>query len=61
MNRPIASVIVLLAMGRPDLDKVKAEQSIAHESGLVGVDVLVIGSLDRSPNLDAAPPENRDS
>jgi curli biogenesis system outer membrane secretion channel CsgG len=34
-----------LVFERPDLDKVKAEQSIAHESGLVGVDVLVIGSV----------------
>jgi curli biogenesis system outer membrane secretion channel CsgG len=30
---------------RPDLDKVKAEQSLAHESGLVGVDTLIIGSV----------------
>jgi curli biogenesis system outer membrane secretion channel CsgG len=34
-----------LVFERPDLDKIKAEQSIAHESGLVGVDVLVIGSV----------------
>jgi curli biogenesis system outer membrane secretion channel CsgG len=34
-----------LVFERPDLDKVKAEQSIVHESGLVGVDVLVIGSV----------------
>ena len=34
-----------LVFERPDLDKVKAEQSIAHESGLVGVDVLIIGSV----------------
>ena len=34
-----------LVFERPDLDKVKAEQSISHESGLVGVDVLVIGSV----------------
>jgi curli biogenesis system outer membrane secretion channel CsgG len=34
-----------LVFERPDLDKVKSEQSIAHESGLVGVDVLVIGSV----------------
>ena len=30
---------------RPDLDKVKAEQSITHEPGLVGVDALIIGSV----------------
>ncbi len=34
-----------LVFERPDLDKVKAEQSITHESGLVGVDALVIGSI----------------
>ena len=34
-----------LVFERPDLDKVKAEQSITHESGLVGVDALVIGSV----------------
>jgi curli biogenesis system outer membrane secretion channel CsgG len=34
-----------LVFERPDLDKIKAEQSIAHESGLVGVDALIIGSL----------------
>src|SRR5260370_6844239 len=34
-----------LVFERPDLDKVKAEQTISHESGLVGVDVLVIGSV----------------
>src|SRR5882757_891773 len=34
-----------LVFERPDIDKVKAEQSIAHESGLVGVDALVIGSV----------------
>lgn len=34
-----------LVFERPDLDKVKAEQSITHESGLVGVDALIIGSL----------------
>jgi curli biogenesis system outer membrane secretion channel CsgG len=34
-----------LVFERPDLDKVKAEQSITHESGLVGVDTLIIGSV----------------
>jgi len=34
-----------LVFERPDIDKVKAEQSITHESGLVGVDALVIGSV----------------
>jgi curli biogenesis system outer membrane secretion channel CsgG len=34
-----------LVFERPDLDKVKAEQSITHESGLVGVDVLLIGAV----------------
>jgi curli biogenesis system outer membrane secretion channel CsgG len=34
-----------LVFERPDLDKVKAEQSITHESGLVGVDALIIGSV----------------
>jgi curli biogenesis system outer membrane secretion channel CsgG len=34
-----------LVFERPDLDKVKAEQSIAHESGLVGVDALIMGSV----------------
>jgi curli biogenesis system outer membrane secretion channel CsgG len=34
-----------LVFERPDLDKVKAEQSITRESGLVGVDALVIGSV----------------
>lgn len=34
-----------LVFERPDLDKVKVEQSITHESGLVGVDALVIGSI----------------
>jgi curli biogenesis system outer membrane secretion channel CsgG len=34
-----------LVFERPDLDKVKAEQSIAHEPGLVGVDALIIGSV----------------
>ncbi|MDB6083786.1 MAG: hypothetical protein JWN43_1667 [Gammaproteobacteria bacterium] len=34
-----------LVFERLDLDKVKAEQSITRESGLVGVDALVIGSV----------------
>jgi curli biogenesis system outer membrane secretion channel CsgG len=34
-----------LVFERPDLDKVKAEQSITHEPGLVGVDALIIGSV----------------
>ena len=34
-----------LVFERPDLDKVKAEQSITHESGLIGVDALIIGSV----------------
>jgi curli biogenesis system outer membrane secretion channel CsgG len=34
-----------LVFERPDIDKVKAEQSITHESGLVGVDALVMGSV----------------
>jgi curli biogenesis system outer membrane secretion channel CsgG len=34
-----------LVFERPDLDKIKAEQSITHESGLVGVDALIIGSV----------------
>ena len=34
-----------LVFERPDLDKVKAEQSIARDSGLVGVDALIIGSV----------------
>jgi curli biogenesis system outer membrane secretion channel CsgG len=34
-----------LVFERPDLDKVKAEQSISRESGLIGVDVLLIGSV----------------
>lgn len=34
-----------LVFERPDLDRVKAEQSITHESGLIGVDALIIGSV----------------
>src|SRR5579859_998296 len=34
-----------LVFERPDIDKVIAEQSITHETGLVGVDALVIGSV----------------
>jgi curli biogenesis system outer membrane secretion channel CsgG len=34
-----------LVFERPDLDKVKAEQSISREPGLVGVDALIIGSV----------------
>ncbi|MBS0579374.1 MAG: curli production assembly protein CsgG [Proteobacteria bacterium] len=34
-----------LVFERPDLDKVKAEQSISQESGLVGVDALIMGSV----------------
>src|ERR1700693_1739005 len=33
-----------LVFERPDLDKIKGEQSITHESGLVGVDALIIGA-----------------
>ena len=42
-----------LVFERPDLDKVKAEQSIAHESGLVGVDALIMRlKLDTEPPSD---------
>jgi curli biogenesis system outer membrane secretion channel CsgG len=34
-----------LVFERPDIDKVRAEQSITHESGMIGVDALVIGSV----------------
>jgi curli biogenesis system outer membrane secretion channel CsgG len=34
-----------LVFERPDLDKIRAEQSITHESGLVGVDALIIGAV----------------
>src|SRR6266853_788902 len=34
-----------LVFERPDIDKIKAEQSITNESGLVGVDALIIGSV----------------
>ena len=34
-----------LVFERPDLDKVAAEQSLAHVSGLIGVDTLIIGSV----------------
>jgi curli biogenesis system outer membrane secretion channel CsgG len=34
-----------LVFERPDIDKVIAEHSITHESGLVGVDALIIGSV----------------
>jgi curli biogenesis system outer membrane secretion channel CsgG len=34
-----------LVFERPDLDKVKAEQSMTRESGLIGVDALIIGSV----------------
>jgi len=34
-----------LVFERPDLDKIKAEQSITHESGLIGVDALIIGAV----------------
>jgi curli biogenesis system outer membrane secretion channel CsgG len=34
-----------LVFERPDIDKVVAEQSITHESGLIGVDALIIGSV----------------
>jgi hypothetical protein len=34
-----------LVFERPDLDKVAAEQSLARESGLIGVDTLIIGSV----------------
>jgi curli biogenesis system outer membrane secretion channel CsgG len=43
-SRLVASQKFLI-FERPDLDKVAAEQSIAHESGLVGVDALIIGSV----------------
>jgi curli biogenesis system outer membrane secretion channel CsgG len=34
-----------LVFERPDINKVKAEQSITKEPGLIGVDALVIGSV----------------
>jgi curli biogenesis system outer membrane secretion channel CsgG len=34
-----------LVFERPDIDKVAAEQSITHQSGLIGVDALIIGSV----------------
>jgi curli biogenesis system outer membrane secretion channel CsgG len=34
-----------LVFERPDIDKVIAEHSVTHESGLVGVDALIIGSV----------------
>jgi curli biogenesis system outer membrane secretion channel CsgG len=34
-----------LVFERPDIDKVAAEQTITHESGLIGVDALIIGSV----------------
>jgi curli biogenesis system outer membrane secretion channel CsgG len=34
-----------LVFERPDIEKVKAEQSIANEAGLIGVDALIIGSV----------------
>jgi curli biogenesis system outer membrane secretion channel CsgG len=34
-----------LVFERPDLDKVAAEKSLARESGLIGVDTLIIGSV----------------
>lgn len=34
-----------LVFERPDIDKVVAEQSITHDSGLIGVDALIIGSV----------------
>ena len=34
-----------LVFERPDLDKVAAEQSLTHVSGLIGVDTLIIGSV----------------
>jgi curli biogenesis system outer membrane secretion channel CsgG len=43
-SRLVASQKFLI-FERPDLDKVAAEQSIARESGLVGVDALIIGSV----------------
>jgi curli biogenesis system outer membrane secretion channel CsgG len=43
-TRLVASQMFLV-FERPDLDKVKAEQSISHDSGLIGVDSLIIGSV----------------
>jgi len=34
-----------LVFERPDLEKIEAEQSITRESGLIGVDALLIGSV----------------
>jgi curli biogenesis system outer membrane secretion channel CsgG len=34
-----------LVFERPDIEKIKAEQSIAGEKGLIGVDALIIGSV----------------
>jgi curli biogenesis system outer membrane secretion channel CsgG len=34
-----------LVFERPDLDKIQGEQSISRESGLIGVDALIIGSV----------------
>src|SRR3981189_865997 len=45
LSTRLAASQQFLVFERPDLDKVKAEQWITHESGLVGVDVLVIGSV----------------
>jgi curli biogenesis system outer membrane secretion channel CsgG len=45
LSSRLAASQKFLIFERPDLDKLKAEQSIAHESGLVGVDALIIGSV----------------
>ncbi|MEA3135034.1 MAG: hypothetical protein QOG17_2880 [Gammaproteobacteria bacterium] len=45
LSSRLAASQKFLIFERPDLDKVAAEQSIAHESGLVGVDALIIGSV----------------
>lgn len=34
-----------LVFERPDLEKIKAEQALSGESGLIGVDALIIGSI----------------
>ena len=34
-----------LVFERPDIEKIKAEQSITKETGLIGVDALIIGSV----------------
>jgi curli biogenesis system outer membrane secretion channel CsgG len=34
-----------LVFERPDLDKVRAEQNLLHDSNLIGVDALILGSV----------------